>query len=233
MRKIPGRFILSSLAISFTIAAGGCAAQTPVLTATQPAVIASPMSVVTATALPTNTLPPTQTATPLPPLTATATATTVQTATLTSVPSLTPTPAPSYNLPGLYTLGYCMRYGFNSGGQADGAQTEMCLISVQVNKDRSMQFNFTFRLVSFVGEKPHRYVFGEMIPIYLTDEWGNRYDPLYNSGKKPDRDENKDGVDTTAGWYMFPAPVEGVKLFTVHYSHNGDHKIGGFFLMVR
>jgi hypothetical protein len=79
-----------------------------------------------------------------------------------------------------------------------------------------MQFNILWHLVSATGQTPNRYIYGNIDAVYLTDQLGNRYDPLANSGKAPDRDENHDGVDSTAGWYLFSAPVKSARNFTFH-----------------
>jgi len=111
-----------------------------------------------------------------------------------------------------------MRYDFNYNDSGKGytGKVDMCIINVQVNKDRTMQFNFTWHLVSFTGPKPNRYVYGRMVSLSLVDDSGNRYPALYNSGKEQDRDENKDGVDTTSGWYLFPTPVKWAQYFTLY-----------------
>ena len=168
----------------------------------------------TSSVLPTAALADTVTATPLP----TATLTATPTATFTLTPSLTPTRTPAYNLMGLYKVGRCVQYEFPYSDPAPGGRglVNMCLVNVQVYKDQSMQFNMTWTLVSSTGSTPNRYVYGSMDALYLTDEFGTRYDPMANSGKEPDRDENKDGVDTISGWYLFPKPVKTARVFTLH-----------------
>jgi hypothetical protein len=111
-----------------------------------------------------------------------------------------------------------MQFGFTYNDPAPGGTgvVKMCIITVQVNKDRTMQFNILWHLVSATGQTPNRYIYGNIDAVYLTDESGNRYDPLANSGKAPDRDDNHDGVDSTSGWYLFPAPVKNARLFTFH-----------------
>ncbi len=191
----------------------GCTPAVPSPTATTlpsltPRPSASPTPLPTAAF--TNTPLPTQTSTTMP------TATELPTATLT--PSLTPTNTPQYNQVGVYPIERCVQYGFSYGDPAPGGTgvVSMCIIKVQINKDRSMQFNMLWHLVSATGGTPNRYVYGNIDAVYLTDEFGNRYDPLANSGRAPDRDENNDGVNSTSGWYLFPAPDKEARLFVFH-----------------
>lgn len=168
----------------------------------------------TPTVLPTAPLVEPQTATPLP----TATLPVIPTMAPTSTPSLTPTRTPAYNKVGLYKVGLCVQYEFGYGDPNPGGTgvVRMCLVNVQLNKDQSMQFNMIWTLISASGPTPNRYVYGNMDALFLTDEFGTRYDPIANSGKEPDRDENIDGVDTISGWYLFPKPIKTARLFTLH-----------------
>lgn len=200
------------LAALMLLAAGGCAAASLMPSATPQPVV------------PTQTSTPAFTTTPPPTLTSTATPTSTPTAspeptdTATPTPSLTPTRTLAYNLPGLYYVGRCMRFDFAYSDPAPGGTgtVDMCLATVQINKSRSMQFNFTWHLVSASGPTPNRYIYGNLDALTLTDNLGKVYAPISNSGKKPDRDENADGVDTTAGWYLFPAPSAEARVFTLH-----------------
>ena len=110
-----------------------------------------------------------------------------------------------------------MQFGFSYSDPGPGTGVvKMCIMTVQINKNRSMQFNILWHLVSATGQTPNRYIYGNIDAVYLTDEFGNRYDPLANSGKEPDRDENHEGADSTAGWYLFPPPAKNAHLFTFH-----------------
>jgi hypothetical protein len=128
-----------------------------------------------------------------------------------------------------------MRYDFQYSDPAPGGvgTVDMCLINVQVNKNKTMQFNFTWHLVRSTGPTPNRYVYGNLDILTLTDEFGTRYSPISNSGKKPDRDENTDGVDTTAGWYLFPVPVKDAKVFTVHNDDGKTQSIGNISFITK
>jgi len=180
-----------------------------------------PTATFTVTRTPTGTSTPTPAATDTP------------TATLT--PSLTPTPTPQYNLPGDYPLGICTQYNFAYADPNPGKTgvVRMCIVDVVINHDHTMQFNMLWHLVSFSGGKPGRYVYGRMIAVYLTDENGNRYNPVANSGKEPDRDLNHDGVDSISGWYLFPSPQKEAKLFTLHDDEGKNIKIGGMWFITR
>ena len=208
----------------FGIALSSCATGPPTPKAALSPSATQAIQLETPTVLPTATLAEPETATPLP----TATLTVIPTATITLTPSLTPTRNPAYNLMGLYKVGLCVQYEFGYSDPNPGGTgvVRMCLVNVQVNKDQSMQFNMTWTLVSSTGPTPSRYVYGSMDALFLTDEFGTRYDPMANSGKEPDRDENKDGVDTISGWYLFPKPVKTAKLFTLHDDDGKSLSIG-------
>ena len=202
----------------------------------------------TLTDIPSSTvLPATVTFTPSPQPSATSTVTLTPTATWTPTPadtdtptatltpSLTLTPTPQYNLPGDYPLGLCAQYQFNYADPTPGktGMVRMCIVDVVINHNGSMQFNILWHLLSMTGSLPSRYVYGKMIAVYLTDEFGNRYNPVANSGKEPDRDSNKDGQDSISGWYLFPPPEKEATLFTLHDDEGRNIKIGGMWFITR
>ncbi len=90
------------------------------------------------------------------------------------------------------------------------------MASVLVRDDYKMQFNVVFHFASADVPVPHRYVFGNMDAMSLTDDLGNQYAPLANSGQAPDNDEPGFGVNSTGGWYLFPRPNKSARAFTLH-----------------
>ncbi len=96
------------------------------------------------------------------------------------------------------------------------------MASVLVRDDFKMQFNVVFHFASNDVPVPHRYVFGRMDAMSLTDDLGNQYAPLANSGQAPDNDEPGYGANSTGGWYLFPRPNKAAKAFTLH---DDDRKI--------
>jgi hypothetical protein len=212
MKKILPSVVL--IMAVFLVSISGCTAAVSSLTA---APIPSP-TILPPTVTPSPLATATSTTTVTPTFTLTATPTDTETPTDTVTPSQTPTSTPQFNLPGVYSVGRCVQFGFTYNDPAPGGTgvVSMCIVNVQVFKNHSMQFNMLWHLVSASGQTPNRYIYGNIDAVYLTDEFGNRYDPLANSGKKPDRDENNDGADSTSGWYLFPPPVKDARLFTFH-----------------
>jgi len=214
------RYPLAALLVlaMLLVASGGCAPSARLSTTTavpsptplSPAASSTPFptATLTATIIPTLESTLTKTATDIP--------TDIPTVTLT--PSLTPTSTSQYNLIGVYPVDRCVEYGFTYGDPAPGGTgvVRLCIITVQINKNRSMQFNVMWHLVSASRGTPNRYIYGNIDAVYLTDEFGNRYNSTGNSGKAPDRDENHDGVNSTSGWYLFPPPAKNARLFTFH-----------------
>ncbi len=224
---------LFRLGIGLTLLAtllGGCnfglpAAQiTPTIEArTSPVPIIS-----TSTPAPTST----QTHTPVPTSSSTPAAT--NTLTLTPTSTLTPTRTPSYNMPGLYPVGRCkdfqLTYQDPGGGSTSYTGTvNQCVASVLVRDDYKLQFNLVWHFASKDVPTPHRYVYGRMDAMHLTDDLGNRYDPLADSGKAPDTDDPGYGENSIGGWYLFPRPNKAARAFTLH---DDDRKIDIPFIIL-
>ncbi len=211
----------------------GCAAATPVLR-TEPAAPAALTASPSSPPLPSQTPIPsasvTPTALPSPSLSSVATTT----LTLTPAPSLTPTRTPAYNQPGLYPVGRCkdfqLSYADPSGGSTSYTGTvNLCVMTVLVRDDYKLQFNLVWHFASKDVPTPHRYVYGHMDAIHLTDDLGNRYDPLANSGKAPDTDDPGYGENSIGGWYLFPRANKAARAFVLH---DDDRKIDIPFIIL-
>ncbi len=110
-----------------------------------------------------------------------------------------------------------LTYADPGGGPTSYSGTvNLCVASVLVRDDYKLQFNVVFHFASTGVPVPHRYVFGNMDAMSLTDDLGNQYAPLVNSGQAPDNDEPGFGVNSTGGWYLFPRPNKAAKAFTLH-----------------
>ncbi len=194
---------------------------------------ASPAATVALTAIPSS--PPVPSLTPIPYASITPTTspspsqTPSATATLalTSTPSVTPTRTPSYNQPGLHPVGRCkdfqLTYADPSGSSASYTGiVNLCVASVLVRDDYKLQFNLVWHFASKDVPVPHRYVFGRMDAMHLTDDLGNRYDPLADSGQAPDTDDPGYGENSTGGWYLFARPAKAARAYTLH---DDDRKI--------
>ncbi len=137
-------------------------------------------------------------------------------------------------MPGLHPVGRCkefqLTYPDPDGGSASYTGTvSLCVASVLVRDDFKMQFNVVFHFASADVPVPHRYVFGNMDAMRLTDVLGHRYAPLANSGQAPDNDEPGYGVNSTGGWYLFPRPNKAARAFTLH---DDDRKIDIPFIIL-
>lgn len=130
-------------------------------------------------------------------------------------------------MPGLYRIGRCtdFRLAYTDPGGGSTVYTgtvNLCVATVLVRDDYKLQFNLVWHFASTDVPVPHRYVFGNMDAMHLTDDLGNRYDPLADSGKAPDNDEPGYGANSIGGWYLFPRPAKGARAFTLH---DDDKKI--------
>ncbi len=202
--------------------------------AASPTVLATAYSSPSIAPAATQTLLPSASATPAPSATASFTPAATATLTLTPTPTITPTRTPSYNMPGLYPVGRCkdfqLTYADPSGGPESYTGTvNLCVASVLVRDDFKLQFNVVFHFASTDVPVPHRYVFGNMGAMSLTDDLGNRYAPLANSGQAPDNDEPGYGANSTGGWYLFPRPNKAARAFTLH---DEDRKIDIPFIIL-
>ncbi len=212
-------YALLALFIGIT---NGCTAsplQVPMLTPSATTrVIDSP----TATVPPSETPAPTLTATLTRTPTITATATITLTPTQTSTSTRTPSRTPAYNLPGLHQVNRCGRttYHYSDSRQVDlsGPYTltmDLCVTTVLVNKDLTMQFNLEWRLISWDGPLPSRYMYASNDYMSLGDNLGNGYGRIGDSGPVVDDDTLGGKENTYMGWYLFPPAVAGAREFTL------------------
>ena len=212
--------------VLFAAAAAGCAA-VPILHATLeptlPATIApsaTPLPTVTEE-MPTatDTLAPTNTPTPTETLIPTETLTPTRTLTVTK----TPTKTLAYNLPGLHQVNVCGRtsYHYSDSRSLDlngpySLIMDLCVTTVQVNNDGTMKFNMEWRLISWDGPLPSRYMYASPDYVSLGDDLGNGYGRIGDSGLVVDNDVVGGKPDTYIGWYLFPAPKTGATTFILY-----------------
>ncbi len=218
--------ILGLMAASFS----GCASGLSSAPVSSPALTYSPtlLPAASSTPVPSNTPTPTQ----LPSSTFTPSAT--ATSSVTPTPTLTPTRSLSYNMPGVYTIGRCKDFQLEYSDPGGGSQTytgtvNLCVTTVLVRDDYKLQFNVVYHFASTDVPTPHRYVYGHMDAVHLTDDLGNRYDPLADSGQAPDNDEPGFGHNSTGGWYLFSRPAKGARAFVLH---DDDRKVDIPFIIL-
>jgi hypothetical protein len=234
---------LVQVGVGLTLLAGlfsGCAATPTSIQSAPPAPASSTASPSSQPLASLTSLPPasaTHSTSPSPSLTPTPRApdaSATATPTLTLTPSLTATPTLSYNLPGLYPVGRCkdfrLTYADPAGGSTNYTGTvSLCVATVLVRDDFKLQFNVVYHFASKDVPVPHRYVFGHMDNMSLTDDLGNRYVALANSGQAPDTDDPGYGENSTGGWYLFPRPNKAARAFTLH---DDDQKIDIPFIIL-
>jgi hypothetical protein len=209
--------------ILLAAAASGCAAAPTAAPTVAPSATLQPTTAPSVTPIPSATpLPPTATATatftPTITLTPTVTLTPTETPTATRVPSKTP----AFNLPGLHQVNLCGRtsYHYSDSRSLDfnGPYTltmDLCVTTVLVNKDGTMKFNLEWRLVTWDGTLPSRYMYASPDFMSLGDNLGNGYGRIGDSGPVVDNDVVGGKPDTYMGWYLFPAPKDGATTFTL------------------
>ncbi len=177
----------------------------------------------TATLSPSDTPLPTSTATATLTPTITETLTVTPTPTETSTPTRTPSRTPAFNLPGLHQVNRCGRttYHYNDNRQVDvnGSNVvtvDLCVTTVLVNKDWTMQFNIEWRLISWDGTEPSRYMYASNDYMSLGDDRGNWYSRIGDSGPPTDNDIVGGKENTYTSWYLFPPVVEGARELTLY-----------------
>jgi len=208
----------SSIAVGLGLALSACAGATQAPSAA-PLPSITPTMVSTAILAPTDTALPTATATN----TATGTGTFTPAPTLTVTPTITPTATRQvYNLPGVHTVDKCGRVTFhyadsntyNPNGQYS-LTMDLCVTTVLVRKDWMMQFNLEWRLISWNGPFPSRYMYAHNDYMALEDDRGNWYTRVADSGQVVDNDVTGGKQNTYIGWYLFPPAANGAKTFTL------------------
>lgn len=211
--------------VIWVLAASGCTSiVTPVLVV-EPSAVSRPTLTTAPTLASSATLPPlattsTPTLTPVP--TVTFTSTTTLTPTITATASRTPSKTPAFNRPGLHQINLCghTTYHYSDSRVIDfnGPFTltmDLCVTTVLVNNDLTMRFNLEWRLVTWDGPLPSRYMYASNDYMSLGDNLSNGYGRIGDSGIVVDNDVVGGKPDTYMGWYLFPAPKEGATTFTL------------------
>lgn len=217
---------LCTLGFIFAIIASGCnAASSPAAATATPT---TTMPVDSPTAVPSLTPTPTLTFTPTPIPTLTFTPTITLTPTQTSTPTRTPSRTPAFNLPGNHTVSRCgrttLKYSDGTHLDPNGSSSftmDLCVTTVLVNKDGTMRFNLEWRLLSWDGPEPSRYMYASNDYMALGDNLGNWYSRIGDSGYPVDNDNPGGKENTYIGWYLFPAPANGSKEFTLFDNGKG------------
>ncbi len=203
--------------------ASGCTTAPSQAVTLAPATATQVLVLPTATVTPSDTPLPTNTATATLTPTVTYTPTVTPTPTQTSTPTRTPSRTPAYNLPGLHQVNRCGRttYHYNDSRQVDVngpniVTVDLCVTTVLVNKDWTMQFNIEWRLISWEGTEPSRYMYASNDYMSLGDDRGNWYSRIGDSGPPVDNDVVGGKENTYQSWYLFPPAVEGAREFTLY-----------------
>lgn len=192
---------------------------------TTPAPSATPLPSATSTLISTAMLEPVDTALPTSTATITATATPTFTPapTRTATSTITPTATRQiYNLPGVHTVDKCGRviihYSDSTTYDPKGQYSltmDLCVTTVLVRKDWMMQFNLEWRMISWDGPVPSRYMYAHNDYMALVDDLGNWYTRAADSGPVVDNDVTGGKQNTYMGWYLFPPAANGAKTFTL------------------
>ena len=227
LQKISSLCILGFI---FAILAGGCNAAPSSATAIASLTAGQPVNSPTTAPMPSGTSTPTPTLTVVPSLTPTVTFTpTISlTPTQTSTPTRTPSRTPAYNLPGLHQVNRCgrttLKYSDELHLDPNGSFTftmDVCVTTALVNKDGTMQFNMEWRLLSYDGPEPSRYMYASNDYMTLGDTLGNWYGRIGDSGRPVDNDNPGGKENTYMGWYLFPVPVAGSKELSLYDTGKG------------
>lgn len=214
--KIKHVFLTFSIGVILILALSACAGATPIPSAA-PLPSLAPADTSTPTPAPSET--PTPTVTPTPTLTPTPT----NTLTPSVTPSVTSSPTRAiYNLPGLHNVNKCGRTTFHYADSnvfdPNGKYSltmDLCVTTVLVRKDWTMQFNLEWRLISWDGPFPSRFMYAHNDYMSLVDDLGNWFPRLSDSGPVVDNDNTGGKQNTYAGWYLFPPAADGAKIFTL------------------
>lgn len=211
--------------VIWILAANGCSVAATPVPVVETGTPSQPTLTVTTTLAPSATLPaPTDTSTPTlaPTSTITFTPTTTLTPTITATASRTPSKTPAFNLPGLHHVNLCGRttYHYSDSRQIDfnGPFTltmDLCVTTVLVNYDGTMRFNLEWRLITWDGPLPSRYMYASNDYMSLGDNLGNGYGRIGDSGIVVDNDVVGGKPDTYMGWYLFSVPKEGATTLTL------------------
>ncbi len=221
MQRTNPLFLIATIFAGLIIS--GCTALPSQATNTAQTATTTAVDTPTATLTPSETPAPTLTATQT--LTPTITFTPTITLTPTATPTVTRTPSrtPAYNLPGLHQVNRCGRttYNYSDSRQIDfnGPYTltmDLCVTTVLVNKDLTMQFNLEWRLISWNGPLPSRYMYASNDYMSLGDNLGYGYTRIGDSGPVVDDDRLGGKENTYMGWYLFPPAMDGAREFTLY-----------------
>ncbi len=209
--------------VAIAVLVSGCAASPSHSSAPAPATVTQALEAPTATGAPSDTPLPTSSATVTLTPTLTFTPTVTLTPTETATPTRTPSRTPAYNLPGLHQVNRCGRttYHYNDSRQVDVngpnvVTTDLCVTTVLVNKDWTMQFNIEWRVISWDGSEPSRYMYASMDYMSLSDNIGNWYTRIGDSGAPVDNDVVGGKENTYQSWYLYPPAAEGSREFTLY-----------------
>ncbi len=166
---------------------------------------------------------------PTPTITLTGTQKTA-TPTKTAIPSATPTftktltlsptidPNVVYNAPGTYWFYTCIPYPA-SGGLTGAKSVTLCLNTVVVGNDRTMKFNFTWKVETYYDliKDPD----SNKAMIYLEDDLANVYRFTQTGGCAAVRTEMTKPDDDCNGWFLFPPAEPGATSFRfMDYGNN-------------
>ncbi|MGC1378753.1 MAG: hypothetical protein WA821_21150, partial [Anaerolineales bacterium] len=213
--KTPRLLFVPALVL-LILALTGCGLSPAQLTATVRAA-----EILTLTAAPTATPPPS----PTPTGTPTPTATITPSPTSTETPTITPVPTPDRVVPGNYYLnGWCGHRNMPKGGTL-----EICVPMITVDSDHHLIFNVTWML-SYI---PNNTIVTKRSDegnrnVYVTDEYGKRYDHVAGGGMAY-FDGNMGAGVTMGGSFDFGVAAVGAFTFTYHDEDNGI-LIGGITL---
>ena len=98
---------------------------------------------------------------------------------------------------------------------------DLCVTTVLVNRDGTMQFNLEWRLLSWDGPEPSRYMYASNDYMSIGDNLGNWYSRIGDSGYPTDNDNPGGKENTYMGWYLFPPVAAGAKEFSLFDNGKG------------
>jgi hypothetical protein len=138
----------------------------------------------------------------------------------TSTPSFTPTSTPTftetppYNLPGSYSISKCATFPRPAGAPENIVSVTVCVVTVKVKDDRSMQFNMTWTVLQ--NGQSGCYILPTDVynhHLYLEDDLKNEYQYTDAGGCASVPYEFCFMKTDCHGWFLFPPAQPGAKSF--------------------
>jgi hypothetical protein len=137
-----------------------------------------------------------------------------------NAPTLTPTPTLDlnleYNAPGSYYIYQC-EFLFSPAGIPGAQRAKMCLVSIIVEDDYRMKFNFTWTVYFEYAGTATKESEAEDEGIQVEDDLGNIYRPVETGGCADQSTvlftPMDNGDASCGGWFLFPPAEPDATIF--------------------